>query len=264
MTFKIDNAPGKELIQKIIEQTFFSDFYEFYKVRVDWYGYPLIHDRFVTYGLYDDLSNSIPKESELISKFINYSIEIAERETDKRFLNAIFLVMDFCSLGKEFFIPSQIQINRIIKLQSRVKMLSFLPNMTTFWNNILNILSNEKTFDKSLYIVNDSDYQKCINLNFKIIDNNSPITCPVDISIIKKEVEEIKGEYEPLKFVMSAAIEDDLYWVWLYKNITGNIWSWYITVKQDNEGKTSIETHSMHGGVTKSPESLLLNYHYKP
>jgi hypothetical protein len=151
MIFIIDKAPGKELIPKILEQADFDDFYEFYKLRVDWYGYPLIHDRFVTFGLFDDLSCSLPNEKEVISKFIDYSIVIAEKESDDRFLNAIFLIMDFCALGKQVMIPTKEQIENIIGLYERVKKLSDLSNMTTFWNHILNFLSKETTFDKSKY-----------------------------------------------------------------------------------------------------------------
>ena len=62
LKFIIDKAPGKDLIPKIIENKTFDDFYAFYKIRVDWYGYPLIHDRMVTYGLFHDLTSNIPEE----------------------------------------------------------------------------------------------------------------------------------------------------------------------------------------------------------
>ena len=62
LKFILDKAPGKDLIPSIIENKSFDDFYEFYKIRVDWYGYPLIHDRMVTYGLFHDLTSNIPEE----------------------------------------------------------------------------------------------------------------------------------------------------------------------------------------------------------
>jgi hypothetical protein len=263
MTFKIDKAPGKDLIPKIIEQGLFSDFYEFYKIRVDWYDYPLIHDRYATYGLFDDLSNEVPENKDLMSKYINYSIQIAEAETDKRFLNSLFLVMHFCSLAKDYLIPSQEQIEKITGLRERVQKFSFFPNITTFWNHILEFLAIEQSFDKKKLVVQEGDYQNYIDLNFKNIDNNTPISCPVELQQIEKEIEDINGEYEPLRFVRSASIDGDKYWVWLYKNISGNVWSWYITVKQDVDGKIIIEKHWMHCGVAQSPERLLLDYHYR-
>lgn len=260
--FIINKAPGKEIIPIIIEINSFNDFNAFYKVRVDWYGYPLIHDRFVTYGLFDDLTDQFPKEKEMVSKFIDYSITIAEQETDKRFLNSIFLILNFCGLAKEIVNPTKLQIEKIKGLSNRVKKLSFFPNMLTFWEQILDYLTLEPSFLKEDLMVHYDDYMRFIDLDFPNIDNNTSVSCPVDTKKICSEIEGIVGEYEPLKFVRSAIIDNDMYWVWLYKNITGNVWSWYVTVKQDEKGELFIERHSMHGGVNKTPEKLLLDYHY--
>ena len=114
--FIIDKAPGKDLIPQIIEYKSYDDFFNFYKIRVDWYGYPLIHDRFVTYGLFDDLTDQFIEEKENVSKFIDYAILIAEQESDKRFLNSIYLILDFCRVAKRFEItPTQNQIQKLIR-----------------------------------------------------------------------------------------------------------------------------------------------------
>ena len=108
--FIIDKAPGKDLIPQIIKDKSYDDLFNFYKIRVDWYGYPLIHDRFVTYGLFDDLTDQFREEKENVSEFIDFSILIAEQENDKRFLNSIFLILDFCGIAKKSEItPTQNQ-----------------------------------------------------------------------------------------------------------------------------------------------------------
>jgi hypothetical protein len=111
----------------------------------------------------------------------------------------------------------------------------------------------------------DKDYNKVskefLSL-FPSIDNNSLKSCPIPETKIMDEIDGIIGKYEPLKFVRSAKIDNDKYWVWVYKNISGNVWNWYITVKQDEENRINIERHRMHGGVNKTPEKLLLEYHY--
>jgi hypothetical protein len=258
----IDKAPGKELIEKILRTNSFNDVNEFYKIRVDWYGYPLIHDRMITYGLFQDLVDEMHNKQVNNSKFIDYAIKIAESETDKRFLNAIFFILNFCTLAEQKVNPTADQINRISALKERVQKLSFFPNMTTFWERILDYLIKEPTFIKNEFMVYDEDYKIYFDLNFQSIDDNTEISCPIENHTITKEIEGIEGEYEPLKFVRSAKIDEFKYWVWLYKNITGNVWNWYITVRQDEKGDVLLERHSMHGGVTKTPEKLLLNYHY--
>ena len=262
--FILDEAPGKDLIPQIIEQKSYDDFFYFYKIRVDWYGYPLIHDICVTYGLFDDLTDQFSEEKENVSKFIDFSILIAEQESDKRFLNSIFLILTFCGIAKKAEItPTQNQIHKLSNLVNRVRKLYFLPNMIIFWGQILDFLSTNSTFLKTDYLVQDDANLSVINIDFPSIDNNTIKSCPVSEEQMKEEIEGIVGEYEPLKFVRSAIIDSDRYWVWLYKNITSNIWSWYFTVKQDEQDNIEIERHSMYGGVDKTPEKLLVEYHYK-
>jgi hypothetical protein len=262
--FILDEAPGKDLIPQIIEQKSYDDFFNFYKIRVEWYGYPLIHDICVTYGLFDDLTDQFSEEKENVSKFIDFSILIAEQESDKRFLNSIFLILTFCGIAKKAEItPTQNQIHKLSNLVNRVRKLYFLPNMIIFWEQILDFLSTNSTFLKTDYLVQGDANLSVINIDFPSIDNNTIKSCPVTEEQMKEEIVGIVGEYEPLKFVRSAIIDSDRYWVWLYKNITGNIWSWYFTVKQDEQDNIEIERHSMHGGVDKTPEKLLVEYHYK-
>lgn len=260
--FILDKAPRKDLIPRIIKKTSFDDFYSFYKIRVDWYGYPLIHDRIVTYGIFDDLMNQIPEEKEIVSKLMDFTIKIAEEETDKRFLNSIFLISNFCRIAKGLTPPTHSNIERITKLMIRVEKLSFLPNMTTFWEQILYFLAINQSFKISDFLVQDDAYVSTVNMNFPVIDNNSSTSCPVSESKITAEIEGISGEYETLKFVRSAIIDTDKYWVWVYKNIAGNVWSWYFIVKQSEKNEVTIERHRMHGGITKTSEKLLLEYHY--
>lgn len=51
----IDTAPGKELIPLIVDGKSDSAYTEFFNIRKVWCdGYPLIHDRMMTYGFLDD------------------------------------------------------------------------------------------------------------------------------------------------------------------------------------------------------------------
>lgn len=261
--FIIDRAPGKELIPLIIAEKSFEHFFEFYKVRVDWYGYPLIHDRLITYGLFYDLTSSfIKKKRKTVSIFIDYAIKIAEEENDKRFLNAIFLVSEFCNIAKRVIKPTQEQIERIKNLYFRVKKLSFMPNITGFWDQTIRFLATAKNeFNKNDFIVEPDDYKEIVDLNFPSIDYNTPKSCPISELEVFEKVKNNVGEYEPLKFVRSAIIDSDKYWVWLYKGIGEDSDNYYVTVKQDKDNKTTISKYKMYYCISKTPEEILFQYH---
>jgi hypothetical protein len=258
--FLLEKAPGKELIPILVQEPSYEKLGAFYNIRVNWHGYPIVHDYLVSYGLFDDLMQSFPNDSEQIAQFIDYSIDMASQETDNRFVNSLFLLLGFCQRGKSVISPTQFQY--IIELRPRVQKLSFIANMVCFWNQLLDCLPNYGDYNKNQVTVSSNDYLQFIDLNFPSLDNNTAIACPVTTESIQKEMRGMVGKYEPLQFKRSAIIEDNQYWVWLYKNITGNIWNWYITVTKDPQGNVKVEKYSMYRLVTMTPEQLLLKYHF--
>lgn len=259
---EIDNAPAKEIIPRIIEKGLFEDLQQFYQIRVDWHRYPLIHDRFVTYGLFHDLLEALPQDSGLVKRLLDFAIDIAEQEMDARFINSLFLVESFCHLACEDKIIDRHQISRIIALEDRVRKLSFIPNLSGFWENMLRSLSKISVIDFMGLLVRDNDYLKYLHMLFRNLDAREMQSCPVEFAQLEQVVAPIQGEYAPLRMVSGIAIGDTKYWVWEYKNITGNIWSFYISVRVDEKGQVNIERHSMHGGVICTPEKMVLKFHY--
>jgi hypothetical protein len=84
----IDTAPGKELIPLIGNAKSASPFTEFYNMRKLWCkGYPLIHDRMVTYGFLDDVWFIQDTKRALYET----ATEIALRESDEFFHCALCL-----------------------------------------------------------------------------------------------------------------------------------------------------------------------------
>lgn len=151
----IDDAPRKDLIPLIIQEKSLKNFHQFHKARKKWYGYPLIHDICFTVGLYQDLIDVFPKDATTINTFINFSIQISTNENDKNFLCAIFLLENFCSLGTEKCHPSPNQISQIISLYPKVLRLIKEPNMSCFWQQILNYCAKDPTFDRTKYQISD-------------------------------------------------------------------------------------------------------------
>lgn len=259
MEMIIDIAPGKELIPIIIGENSFAALNRFYTIRVDWNGYPLIHDRMFTYSVFEDLLNAIPQDKDVISQFIDYAIEIAMTENDKRFANAIFLLSNFCGSATDSATPTQLL--KIIELKPRVQRLSFLSNLVTFWQKVIVYCATAPSFQQDLLEANEKDYERYFDMNFPSIDNNTPASCPMGMAEIDAEMEVHLGEYK-VAFVRSAIIQADRYWVWLYTCISGKGWHWYFIVKQAADGKITTKKQPMQGLVMQPAEQVLLHFHY--
>jgi hypothetical protein len=259
---EIDTAPGKELIPLIFEHKTFQYFNEFYTERVKWSGYPLIHDRFITYGIFHDFVFQNTFDAPTVAIFLDYAIQIAQNETDSLFINALFLVKDISSISKNLYIPTAQQVNDILDLKSRVEKRSFYSNIITFWESLLENIEPYLHLPMRAYEVNKNDFSKHIDINFPSIDNNTPASCPVSIAELNNYISEIRGEYDPLKFVRSAQIENKKFWMWLYTSNKPVIYHWYIYVYQNEKGEHFIKQHSMHSVVNETPEMLLLNLNY--
>lgn len=259
---EIDTAPGKELIPLILEHKTFQYFNEFYAVRVKWNGYPLIHDRFVTYGIFDDFIFQNTFDAPTVAIFLDYAIQIAQNETDRQFINALFLVKDISSISKNVYTPTAQQIKHILDLKSRVEKRSFYSNIITFWESLLKNIEPYLHLPIRAYEVNKNDFSKHIDINFPTLDINTPASCPVSITELNSYVSEIRGEYNPLKFVRSAQIENNKFWIWLYTSSKPVVYHWYIYVYQNDKGEHFIHQYSMHSVVNETPEMLLLKLNY--
>jgi len=149
--FIIDSAPKKALIPMIIENMSLKDLKDYYDTRVDWNKTPLIHDHIITYGLFDDLIKDIPLNQKALDVFFDYSIEIAKNEKDKYFVNGVFLVSDICFLLNKINGFSKDKLNKIKELTSRVSKLKKVPNITAFWDTIIEYISSHESYVKKSY-----------------------------------------------------------------------------------------------------------------
>jgi hypothetical protein len=59
--YKIDLAPGKEIIPKINDGISFDEFYNFYQIRKEWHGAYLMSDRMSTHTIFKDLEDHMRK-----------------------------------------------------------------------------------------------------------------------------------------------------------------------------------------------------------
>lgn len=257
-----EDAPRQDLVPILIENISYKDLNTFYKARVDWYDYPLIHRRMSTYGLFEDLKEQFPKDPQSILKFIDYATDIAYQETDKRFLNALFLVLNACELAANVTELDYARFQSVVALFVRVRKLSFVPNITSFWKQIIESLLINNTeaiheFLKVSFQVKESDFTKSMDMKFPTIDNNSPAACPASKEELQKALTKSKRDFNDFKYLRSALIEKDKYWLYIDLNSKGDS-SDYLIVKQDVNGEVFLKTKSMWG----KPIYVLVAYHY--
>lgn len=261
-TFIIERAPAKELIPLILDRQLYTDVVAFYKMRVNWCPYPLIHDGDVAYGLFDDLISQLDYENRASKNILQYVLKIAKEETDQLFLNALYFLHDLCKLAGRYSHPSTDEIEAIVSLHQRVQRFSFLPNITLYWERIVSYLEKDASFRAPELEVNPDDYKKVIDMNFSVVDDDRATSCPKTVEEIIAAIQPVKGSFKPFYFIRSAVIENDQYWLWLYENELEDGMSWYVTVTKKAAGVVAVRKHLLLKGLAKTPERLLLDCHY--
>lgn len=254
--FQIDDAPGKALLESIRDTADLEAFADFYRQRRDWWRYPLIHDRLVTYGIFHDLTNNLATEAQAL--LLPKAVSLAEVETDKLFLCTVFLILDL--LDGFPTVDNQDDIrSRLRSLHPRARKLSLFPNMSCFWNEIANkVFPTDK--DGSM-LISDKDWREFTSLDLPPVDDRGWQNCPGGEDAVKKEIEEVRGGDFVLEYQRSALHQGAKYWIWLYRNVSNNpIWHWYVYVVTMPDGSTTLHRHSMHSVVNLSPEELVAQH----
>jgi hypothetical protein len=148
MRFTIDTAPGKDLIPLIIENLSYQDFKSFYDIRRAWEEGPLIQDSVFTYGMYDDFINQLPSEMETLAVLFDYSITIAEQETNKKFNKILFLISNICFTIRHINGFTEDNLLKLKKIKPQVVKLTHLSYVNDCWENIVNSIASHASFVK--------------------------------------------------------------------------------------------------------------------
>ena len=255
---RIDDAPGKELIPLVHNHGDLDAFAEFYRLRRDWWRYPLVHDRFVTYGIFEDLTDGLDRQAQAV--LLPEAVALAENESDQLFLCAIFLILNLIGGFSASGNRDDIWL-RIKAMHQRAKKLSLFPNMSCFWNQIVNRILRGDT--DGAILVDSNDWRECISLDFPLVDEFGWQNCPGGEDMVRKEIRGIRGGDFVLEYIRSALYEGSKYWIWLYRNVSEHpIWHWYVYIVTNPDGETELHRHSMHTVVTIPPEELVVKHAY--
>lgn len=256
MELQIDQAPAKELLRPIREHADRHALAEFYRQRRDWMRYPLVHDHFVTYSIFQDLTATLPPET--LRVLLPTAVGLAEDEVDELYLCAVRLVCEFSYGHESHAAPEGIRA-RLRQLRPRTQRLSLFPNMGCFWNQVATRIFPDVK-DGSM-LVRDHDWKQFISLDLPPVDDHGWQNCPGGENAVMQRVAGIQGGEFVLEYLRSAVYEGAKYWIWLYRNVSDRpIWHWYVLVVEKPDGSSKVQSHAMHTVVTLPPEELVVHH----
>ncbi|MBP9060270.1 MAG: hypothetical protein KBF98_08135 [Rhodoferax sp.] len=223
--YAIDDAPGKELIAEYLKTGDLMVLDRFFQVRFEWCGgYPLVHDRFVTYGAFDDFLSSVEPENRY--PLIPMMVRMAETVPDSHFHCALFLLVQMIPDSKTGERPDGFS-DAFLRLRIRAEKLSFLPNLECAWDSLAL---------KQRYLISDNDPLRKYTarqlgltrrwteffpsplLNFKKLGMTE---CQADMPRLRKKIQNLGCLPGQRKLIYITKIEEASYWVWRLPGRTG-------------------------------------------
>ena len=224
--FIIDTAPGKELILQLSDSPSKELLESFFFLRARWHGcYPLIHDRFVTYGLFDDMTDELSPECRV--KLIPAMMDIAESAPDSYFHAAIFLLAHL--IPKESSMSRPLEFSNIfLRLRLRAEKLAFLPNLECAWNSLANAqrLLHHADDPLSVYTpkqlgISTSRWREFFAfplINFK---RENFEHCLADMGNLRQKFLDLDCPSGQRNLIYCTRIEKTWYWVWKVPGVRG-------------------------------------------
>lgn len=214
----IDRAPGKELIAEYLETGKPEVFERFFAIRLEWCGaYPLVHDKFLTYGAFDDFVSALDHDHRY--GLLPLMISLAETVPDMHFHSTLFLLSDLIPDDRVSQRPQGFS-DAFLRLRIRAERLSFLPNLESAWDTLAL---------KQRYLVSDQDPLRKYSarqlgltcrwteffpfplLNFKRFGMKE---CRASMSALREQIQKLGCLPGQRDLIYVTRIEEVRYWVW--------------------------------------------------
>ncbi|MBL8421319.1 MAG: hypothetical protein JNK92_11865 [Dechloromonas sp.] len=215
----IDSAPCKELIEPLCNEGDPSLLIRLFAARVDWSaGYPLVHDRLVTYGAYDDLLNELDSHRKL--SLLPTALAIAESAPDRHFHSALFLLASMIPDDAIRPRPDCFS-DALLRLRLRAEKLSFLPNLVCAWDS----LATRQRFLKSpsdflaaysprQLEIDDSSWRR--HFSFPLINHAHRLfkEFPLRMDLLRDRIQRFGARPGERRLIYATRLETSKYWVW--------------------------------------------------
>jgi len=216
--YAIDSADGKELIQEYLASGSEEAFERFFWVRVDWCGgYPLVHDRFVTYGAFEDFVTTIgPDKCALL---LPKMLQLAEAVPDTHFHCALFLLTDLIPDDRISPRPAGFS-DSFLRLRLRAEKLSFLPNLECAWNQLAEKQRYLKAENDPLRIYTAKQlelgggFNKFFSIPLPDWTSSGMKGCRAKLWLLRGRIQELGSCPGDRRLIFVTQIEGVWYWVW--------------------------------------------------
>lgn len=218
--FAINSTHCNELIEKLQTSADPQLLESFFIGRLKWCsGYPLVHDRLVTYGAFDDLTSKLT--SNIRHQLVPKALEITETAPDQHFHAALFFLADMIPDDAMYERPSGFS-DSLLRMRLRAEKLTFLPNLTCAWESFVR---------KSYYLrMEEDDFLKgytpkefaisseawCRFFPSPLINHavSSLNKCKADPGYLKLRFKELGAKTGERRLVYATRIKETWYWVW--------------------------------------------------
>lgn len=223
--YAIDTAPGKELISDYLETGDPMVFDRFFHIRFEWCsGYPLVHDRFVTYGAFDDFFSAIGQDNRY--QLIPIMVRMSEVVPDSQFHCALFVLAQLIPDDQTGERPEKFS-DAFLRLRIRAEKLSFLPNLECAWDSLAL---------KQRFLISDQDPLRKYTarqlgltrrwtaffpsplLNYKKLGMKE---CQASMPDLRQKIQQLGSLAGQRKLIYITKIEEAKYWVWQLPGQTG-------------------------------------------
>jgi len=218
--YVIDGAPGKDLYARIAENADADALNELFNLRAIWCGgYPLIHDRFVTYGAFSDLTKTVAPED--LNRLVPAAAKLAENCPDQLFHLALFLLAELIPDDRIGERPQGFS-DSLLRIRMRAEKLSFLPNLVCAWNSLAGRSRYLQTVvgdplhglsPRNLGI-DEQAWKRFFRFPLQVMKVSVFDSCEVNFADLRACFRKWTDKPGNRRLVFSTKIEETRYWVW--------------------------------------------------
>jgi hypothetical protein len=261
----MNRAPAKDLIPILVKEPSLELLRSFFRARVEWSSYPIFHERMMSSSLFDDYVPLLEETPVNAALTLDYALLLALEEDERYVLSSVYLISFLCYCLPKEIVPSAAQLQMIEELHKRVKPLTFLSNLSSFWEAVASYAARSNPdLEKELHF----SATKCPDLpQYQLAENESAPKCPVSIEQLGKWLAAFSNLYQA-ELLGSMKVNEDDYWVFSCYKITEEKQKEYsqnhLFVHRSAVGVSRIFSNYISFNYDESLRQEIIRVHYSP